>query len=167
MSRNEILFSAGLIFFLVSAWHYQNYKIKYILQDGIKTTALITKAGTNITASFKANNLLYDDVLVKPYSNLFPSESYTIAYDAEDPKSAVILFWQPVFDKQQYVMTAANKVHKLFRGWGNETIAFEYEAFGETYTRYQELIPDKKFTAKQKVKVFYKNSNPRIAYVEY
>ena len=64
-------------------------------------------------------------------------------------------------------MTTATEAHKLFRVWGNETIAFEYEAFGEVYTRYQELIPNKKFPAKQEVKVFYNRSNPRIAYIEY
>ena len=99
MYRNEILFSIGLLFFFVGAWYYQDYETKRILQKGIKTTALITKAGTNITVSFKANSLIYNDVLSKPYSNLFPGEAYIVAYDSEDPKSPVMLFWQPVFNK--------------------------------------------------------------------
>jgi hypothetical protein len=167
MSRNKILFSIGLLFFFVSAWYYQDYETKRILQKGIKTTALITKAGTNITVSFKANSLIYNHVLSKPYSNLFSGEAYIVAYDFEDPKSSVMLFWQPVFNKQQYIMTTATEANKLFRAWGNETIAFDYEAFGEVYTRYQELIPNKKFPAKQEVKVFYNRLNPRIAYIEY
>jgi hypothetical protein len=115
VSRNEILFSVGLIFFFVGTWSYQDYEIKRIIQNGIKTTAFITKAGTNITVSFKANSLIYNDILSKPYSNLFPGEAYTAAYDSEDPKSAIILFWQPVFNKQQYVTTTTNRTNNLFR----------------------------------------------------
>ena len=113
---------------------------------------------------FYAKGTTHEQVLSEPFDGVYKGETFSILYDPEDLVNAEVLFYEPVYDKQSYASTSPTTYGNINL---DSFIEFTYKVGKEEFSRYQAKHPDKTLDAGRPAKVFYKPSDPRMAYLEY
>ncbi|MBC6992321.1 hypothetical protein [Hymenobacter sp. BT491] len=128
MTPKQTLAAGAMALVVAGIWAGYRQQRAHTLQHGRQTVGVLTQVGGNVTVSFIANGLACRGVLSAPYPLLRSGEAFALRYDADGPTTTVVVFEEPVFNKQAFRPAAARRAARRWEDAG--TVTFAYQVAG-------------------------------------
>ncbi|MBF9239783.1 hypothetical protein I2I05_20485 [Hymenobacter sp. BT683] len=164
ISIKEAAMVLGCGLFCVGMARWSSHTTDQVLQQGKTTVCTVSGSGNNMIVGFAVDGAAQQIVIGRPYARLYEGETFALKYLDDDLKNAEVLFWEPVFDSKLFAPTPATSLED---SWTNPPVSFTYTVDGKNFERSQKLQPGKELDELKQVRVLYKKSDPRIAYLVY
>lgn len=160
MNKFLVLISSIIIGLAIYLTMKSSREYKTVREKGKSTICEVTTRGSDIICYFKINGRNVSNRESKPYPDIRSGESFRVYYYDKIPDRYYVCFYEPVYDISDFTEIKANMVEKYT---SSDEIRFEYTVDSTTYLRYQ-YVND--FDENKTYRVYYKNTDPRIAYIK-
>lgn len=147
---------ASILFYIVNRTQQQYQKVK---QNGRFVVGEVTTIGSDVICLFSIDGINHERRLSSPNPGIVEGEKYRVYYYSEIPDTYYVAFEEPVILEAEFAETSSVEIDS-----NDSYIFFSYKV-GNAILRRQQQIFGFKIEPNRKYKVFYKVSEPRIAYL--
>lgn len=154
----------GSAIFLYFKWEDAKIvgRYNYLKENGTQHYAKIENLRGRTKCLYEVDGRMLDLIVRTPFKGLMNGEMYLMAYNAERPIDGIVFFDKPfITDSSAFLITPMHSGY--LKKCSNRKYYFKYIVDRITYERVQLIDADKTIPSK----VFYKESNPSIAYLYY